>query len=75
MEENHELRKKVGSQLKAARLKAGLTYTQMAEITGLNRSTLCQIENGKWSASIDMIERIIKPLNLDVNIDEKASPE
>lgn len=65
----HELRSKIGAQLKDARLKANLTYTQLAEFSGVNRSTLCQIENGKWSASVDMLERIMAPLNVTLKIE------
>ena len=71
MEETHKLRAKVGQQLKQARKNAKLTYTQLSEISGVSRSTLCQIENGVWSASVDMLEKIIEPLNLDLNIEEK----
>jgi len=75
MEETHKLREKVGQQLKAARKKEKLTYSQLAELSGVNRTTLCQIENGVWSASVDLLERIIEPLNLDLNIEEKTPPE
>lgn len=75
MEESHKLREKIGGQLKTARKKAKLTYTQLSEISGVSRSTLCQIENGVWSASVDMLEKIIEPLNLDLNIEEKTPPE
>lgn len=75
MEESHKLRAKVGQQLKQARKNAKLTYTQLSEISGVSRSTLCQIENGAWSASVDMLEKIIEPLNLDLNIEEKTPPE
>ena len=75
MEESHKLRVKVGQQLKQARKNAKLTYTQLSEISGVSRSTLCQIENGAWSASVDMLEKIIEPLNLDLNIEEKTPPE
>ena len=71
----HKLREKIGGQLKTARKKANLTYTQLSEISGVSRSTLCQIENGVWSASVDMLEKIIEPLNLDLNIEEKTPPE
>ena len=71
----HKLREKVGHQLKQARKNANLTYTQLSEISGVSRSTLCQIENGAWSASVDMLEKIIEPLNLDLNIEEKTPPE
>ena len=74
MEESHKLREKIGGQLKIARKKAKLTYTQLSEISGVSRSTLCQIENGVWSASVDMLEKIIEPLNLDLNIEEKTPP-
>ena len=67
--ENHELRDKVGAQLRDARIKAKLTGEQLAELSGVAASTISKIENGKWSASMDMIERIIKPLNVTLKIE------
>ena len=67
--ENHELRDKVGAQLKDARIKANLTCEKLSELSGVTASTISKIENGKWSASIDMIERIITPLNVTLKIE------
>lgn len=69
MEETHKLREKVGAQLKDARVKANLTCVQLAELSGVAASTISKIENGKWSASIDMLERIMTPLNVSLKIE------
>ena len=67
--ENHELRDKVGAKLRDARIKAKLTGEQLAELSGVAASTISKIENGKWSASIDMLERIMTPLNVTLKIE------
>lgn len=67
--ENHELRYKVGAQLRDARIKAKLTGEQLAELSGVIAPTISKIENGKWSASIDMLERIMTPLNVTLKIE------
>ena len=66
--ENHELRDKVGAQLRDARVKANLTCDQLADVSGVSKSTISKIENGKWSVSVDMLEKLLPPLGVDLYI-------
>lgn len=66
--QEHYLRNKVGAQLKAARIKACLTCGQLADMSGVSTSTISKIENGKWSVSLDMLEKLLPPLNVELNI-------
>ncbi len=51
-------RQKIGSQLKALREKAGITQSEMAEKTGLQRANIARVEGGKYNTGIDIIQKI-----------------
>lgn len=67
MELNNE-RIRIGSRLRELREAQGLTTTQLGEKCGLSHSTISKVENGKWSASIDMLSRICEALVAKVEI-------
>ena len=52
------------------KLRAGKNYTleQLAEITGISKSEINAIENGKVSPRLDTLERLA--VGLDVNISD-----
>lgn len=65
------------TKLKWARINAGLTQSQLAEITGLNLRTLQYYEQGSKKiehAKLETILKICSALNKDVGdiIDDKA---
>lgn len=66
MELNHRLR--IGQRLKDIREAQGLTTTQLAERCGLVQSTISKIENGRWSASLDMLSRLCEALGARVEV-------
>lgn len=43
-----------------------ITLAQLAEMTGISKSTLNNIENGKYSPTLDNLEKIAD--SLDVNL-------
>jgi transcriptional regulator with XRE-family HTH domain len=74
-------RQKIGSQLKALREKAGITQSEMAEKTGLQRANIARVEGGKYNTGIDIIQKICtvlcaeielkKPLKMNGSINNK----
>ena len=54
----------IGNKIKNIRQKEGLTQSK------LTSTTLSKIEAGKFNASIDLIERLIKPLGAELDIKE-----
>lgn len=60
----------IGNKIKNIRQKKGLTQSQLSEMSHLKRSTISKIESGKFNASIDLIERLIKPLGAELDIKE-----
>lgn len=49
-----------------ARRNKNLTLIKLAEVTGLSKSTLNNIENGKVSPTLDELEAIAKALNVKI---------
>lgn len=49
-----------------ARRNKNLTLIKLATVTGLSKSTLNNIENGKVSPTLDELEAIAKALNVKI---------
>lgn len=63
-------RDRIGLSIKSVRQRKGLTQEQLAELSGMTRSTISKIEAGKFNASIDLLEKLIKPLGAELDIKE-----
>lgn len=59
---------RIGNRLRELREAQGLTTTQLGEKCGLSHSTISKLENGRWSASIDMLSRVCEALGAKVEI-------
>ena len=59
---------RIGQRIRELREEQGLTSTQLADMCGLTQSTISKIENGRWSASIDILSRICEALDARVDI-------
>ena len=68
---NTSFRHSVGSKLKALRESKGLTTYDLSNMTAVKQSTVSRIENGKWSASLDLLQRLCRGLNCELLIKEK----
>lgn len=68
---SNEARIKIGLQLLEKREALGWTQEVLAEKLGVNRSTVAKVENGRWSFSIDYLEKFCEVLNLKIELHEK----
>jgi transcriptional regulator with XRE-family HTH domain len=64
-------RKNNGSKIALVRKELNLTQKQLAATTGINKATLSQIENGKFSGSLDILERYLDALDLQLTVEPK----
>ena len=62
------MRKYIAEIIKKERLSRGWTFDDLSIRTGLNRSNLHQIENGKTNVRIDSLEKILNALKLSFEI-------
>lgn len=63
-----KFRNKIGQAIKDKRIELGLTQVQLAEQCGILDKTISKIENGKFSQSADLIEKICNVLNLKIEL-------
>ncbi len=54
----------IASVIKARRKELGITQAKLAEMTGVSRSYICDIETGRMSPSMKTLMRIMDSLSL-----------
>ena len=57
-----------GEVLKAERIKREISIRQLAEMAGVNKTTIQRIESGEVSPSIDVFERILAAMSMGLKI-------
>ena len=66
MSESDRIR--IGNRIKRRRLELGLSVRKLSDICGVPFNSISRIENGNWSASIDIISQICSALNLRIDL-------
>lgn len=61
------LLKYIGKQVRLERKKIDLSQEEFAYKTGLHRTFIGDIENGKRNISISTLEKITAPINMDIS--------
>lgn len=62
-----EERQRIGQRIAELRKVKGLTQTQLAEATGLQRTHIVRIEQGIYGATIDVLSQIADALGCEVD--------
>lgn len=65
---NEEERIRMGERIATLRKENGMTQTELAEKTGLQRSHIVRLEQGRYGATIDVLSAIATALNGRVDI-------
>jgi HTH-type transcriptional regulator/antitoxin HipB len=60
----------LGDAIRHYRTAAGLTQAQLAEMAGLQRSYLSELENGKETEQVRRILRVLRQLGVRMTLDE-----
>ena len=55
--------------VKATRKKAGLTQLELAELAGVGKTLIFNIENGRINAQFENLLQIFRVLNIKLNIE------
>lgn len=63
----------IGNLIRDSREKLKLTQKELAERAGIHQPKVSQIENGKATAQIGIVLRILAALNLNINIGDLQS--
>jgi len=59
-----------GTMLRQVRMKKKMSIRHLAELAGVNKSTITRIENNETSPTIDVIERILSALSMRLRVEE-----
>ncbi|WP_172380962.1 helix-turn-helix domain-containing protein [Vibrio sp. Vb339] len=65
-------RSEIGSKIRDARNGLGLTQIQVSEITRINKTTISEIENGRFTGSFDIFERLLDAIGLQFEVVPKT---
>jgi transcriptional regulator with XRE-family HTH domain len=66
-----EHREIIGKQIRTFREKKGFSQDELAEIMEVNRSTISKVETGKFSITIDYLEKFAWYLDFNISVMEK----
>ena len=58
----------IGDNLRVIRMAKGVSIRALAEIVGVSKSTIVNIESGKFSPRYDIVERIAEALGAEIEI-------
>ena len=64
----HQYRAYIGKRIAEERAKLGISQTDLANMSGINRATIAKVELGKWSAGVDLISRIADAMGLRLDL-------
>ncbi|MEZ8314267.1 helix-turn-helix transcriptional regulator [Vibrio splendidus] len=65
-------RPEIGQQVKVARKGMGLTQVQLSKRTRINKTTISEIENGRFTGSFDIFERLLDAVGLQFEVVDKV---
>tara|TARA_Y100000588_G_scaffold387362_1_gene484951 strand:- start:6448 stop:6705 length:258 start_codon:yes stop_codon:yes gene_type:complete len=65
-------RYEIGKQVRQSRKAKHLTQVQLAKITRINKTTISEIENGRFTGSYDIFERLLDSLDLQFSVIPKT---
>lgn len=68
------IEKKIGAQLQKRRKKLGITRYRVSKDTGIHYGYLKDLEDGKRSMSIDMLNRVCEALKLEIKLQPRTNP-
>lgn len=63
-----DIRQSIGMQIQDRRRALGMTQGELAERCGMVQATISKIERGRFSVSVDMLQRICNALNCKIEL-------
>ena len=62
---------KINEKIKSLRLERGMSIRQLADATGVSKTTIVNVEQGYNSASIELVQRLLDHLGYELSITTK----
>lgn len=66
-----EYRYHLGREIRSVRKSKNMNQNELAEILGIDRSTISKIENGKFSVSVDYLVKLSLALDYEFRVAER----
>lgn len=63
---SEDIRTQVGDRIRELRNEKGLSIRQLADLSGIHYPNLSAIENGKYNARLDTLQKLAEGLNIDI---------
>ena len=61
----------IGKQISTSRKALGYKQQKLSEIAGINKTTISEIENGRFTDSFDIFERLLDAVDLQFEVTSK----
>lgn len=61
----------IGKAVQRARKSRGYTQQALSKLTGIHKSTISEIENGRFTGSLDIFERVLDGVDLKFEVSQK----
>ena len=61
----------IGKQMSTSRKALGYKQQKLSEIAGINKTTISEIENGRFMGSFDIFERLLDAVDLQFEVTSK----
>ncbi len=61
----------IGKQISTSRKALGYKQQKLSEIAGINKTTISEIENGRFTGSFDIFERLLDAVDLQLEVTSK----
>lgn len=69
--DSDDVRHRIGARIAELRRERGVTQEQLAAAAGIERSTIFRIETGRFSARLDVLDKIARALGASVELIDK----
>ena len=64
-------RVEIGGEVRIARKSLGYTQQKLSELIRINKTTISEIENGRFTGSFDIFERVLDAVSLQFDVSPK----
>lgn len=64
-------RREIGKELRLARKELGYTQKSLSEKTEVNKTTISEIEKGRFTGSFDIFARVLDGVGLEFEVNKK----
>lgn len=68
MDKKQEAITAIGQRIKELREAKGLSFRQLAELSGVNHANIYKMEKGELNPSIGVLTRILEPLGANIHL-------